>query len=106
MLREAISLGTTAAIAAIAATSVLPFFSTEGKTTKENNSYNLVQVVEIIEQIIETHNRFEAYLVEVQLLQQLGMSFQDWLQLSPPTKARQNEMERIYIIPFQPLDLK
>jgi len=91
------------------------FLSTEDKnvkeedyyTTKEQNiSYNLVQVVEIIEQIIETYNRFEAYLVEVQLLQQLGMSFQDWLQLSPPTKAQQNEMERIYIIPFQLLDLK
>lgn len=91
------------------------FFSTEEKavkeepsftTKKEINSHNLLQVLENIEQIIETYNRFEAYLVEVQVIQQLGMSFQNWLQIAPHIEAQQHKMEGMYIIPFQQLNLE
>ncbi|BAY14179.1 hypothetical protein [Calothrix sp. NIES-2098] len=90
------------------------FFPTEEKAVKEerdctgkekNNSYDLLQVVEKIEQIIETYNRFETYLVEVQVIQQLGMSFQNWLKLASQKEAQQHEVETICIIPLQPLNL-
>ena len=70
------------------------------------NSLILPIKVEKIEQIIETYNRFEAYLLEVQVIQQLGMNFQNWLQLAPHTEAQQYKVEIIYIIPSQPLNLK
>lgn len=74
-------------------------------TKEEINSHNLLKVVENIEQIIETYNRFETYLVEVQVIQQLGMSFQNWLQLAPYKEAQQHEVESMCIIPSQPLIL-
>jgi hypothetical protein len=90
------------------------FFSTENKAVKDEpsftmkeeiNSQNLVQVVENIEQIIETYNRFEAYLLEVQIIQKIGMSFQNWLQLAPQIETQGHEVERICIIPSQSLNL-
>lgn len=75
-------------------------------TKEEINDHNLLKIVENIERIIETYNRFETYLVEVQVIQQLGMSFQNWLQSAPPTKVQQYEVESIYVILFQPLSLE
>ncbi|MBD0386832.1 MAG: hypothetical protein ICV54_09985 [Nostoc sp. C3-bin3] len=74
-------------------------------TKEQINANNLLKVIENVEQIIETYNRFEAYLIELQVMQQLGMSFQNWLQLTPHIKAQQYEAESIYIIPSQPLKL-
>jgi tetratricopeptide (TPR) repeat protein len=73
---------------------------------EEINTDNLLEVIENIEQIIETYNRFEAYLIELQVMKQVGMSFHNWLQLTPHTEAQQYKDERIYIIPFQALGLK
>lgn len=90
------------------------FFFTEDKAVKEEhdfttkeeiNSHNLFKIIENIEQIIETYNRFEAYLVEVQVIQQLGMSFQNWLKLASQKETQQREVEIICIIPLQPLNL-
>ncbi|MBD2771800.1 hypothetical protein [Iningainema tapete] len=75
-------------------------------TQEEINPTKLIKIVENIEQIIETYNRFETYLAEVKVIQQLGISFQNWLQLAPLTKVQQYEVESIYIIPSQPLNLK
>lgn len=44
----------------------------------------LPQFVSQMETMIETFHRLEAYGEEVQVMQQLGLSFQDWSQLSPP----------------------
>ena len=62
------------------------------------NSFTFEIKLKTIEQIIETYNRFEAYLVEVQVIQQLEMSFQNWLQLTPHTEDQQYAVKRIYII--------
>jgi hypothetical protein len=75
--------------------------------TKEGiNALRFEINLKTIEQIIETYNRFESYLIELQAIQELGMSFKNWLQLTPHTEAQQYKAERIYIIPSQPLDLK
>lgn len=67
---------------------------------EEINTDSLLKVIENVEQIIENYDRFEAYLTELQVMQQIGMSFQNWLQLTPHTEA-----EMVYIIPSQPLVL-
>ena len=43
----------------------------------------LPQVMEVMESMIETNRRFEAYQVEVQAIAQLGISFHDWLNYLP-----------------------
>ncbi len=73
---------------------------------EEIDSKKLIEAVENIEILIETYNRFEAYILEVQVIQELGMSFQNWLQLTPQKEAQQYEVERIYVIPSHPLKLK
>ncbi|MBW4429550.1 MAG: hypothetical protein KME50_35610 [Nostoc desertorum CM1-VF14] len=72
---------------------------------EENNLYNLFKVVKIIEQTIETYNRFEAYLLEVQVIQEQGMSFQKWLQFASHTEAQQHPIETMCIIQLQPFNL-
>ncbi|MEH2209132.1 hypothetical protein [Nostoc sp.] len=46
----------------------------------EKEAYKrLPQVFEVMESMIETNRRFEAYQTEVQAISQLGISFYDWL---------------------------
>jgi tetratricopeptide (TPR) repeat protein len=42
----------------------------------------LPQVLEVVESMIETNRRFEAYQAEVQAISQLGISFHEWLKLT------------------------
>jgi tetratricopeptide (TPR) repeat protein len=74
-------------------------------TTIEINADKLLNTLENIEQIIETYNRFETYLIELQLIQNLGMSFQNWLQLTPDIKNPKRTVENIYIIVSETLNL-
>lgn len=68
---------------------------------EEINSESFIKIIEDIEQLIETYNRFEAYLLEVQVIQQQRMSFQNWLQQAPSVKSQQHEAESAYIICLQ-----
>lgn len=58
----------------------------------------LPQTLETIESLIETNRRFEAYQAEVQAIAQLGISFHDWLKLSP-AEVKPEGAELMYIIP-------
>lgn len=71
----------------------------------EKEAYNrLPQVLEVVESMIETNRRFEAYQAEVQAIAQLGISFHDWLKLAPSsTKVQPEGAELMYIIPSKPL---
>lgn len=64
----------------------------------------LPQVLEVIENMIETYQRFEAYKVEVEAIDQLGISFQDWIKLAP-AENKPEDAELMYIIPDKPLDI-
>ena len=66
----------------------------------------LPQVFEVMEAMIETNNRFESYQTEIQAISQLGISFHEWLQLTPATETKPEGAELMYIIPPQPLELK
>jgi hypothetical protein len=56
--------------------------------------------------MIETSRRFEAYQTEVQAISQLGISFHEWLKLTPSTEVKPESAEFMYIIPSTPLELK
>ncbi len=65
----------------------------------------LPQVMEVMESMIETHRRFKAYQVEIQAIAQLGISFHDWLKLTP-SEDKTDKAKLMYIIPEKPLQLK
>ncbi len=56
--------------------------------------------------MIETSRRFESYQTEIQAVSQLGISFHDWLKLTPSTEIKLDSAELMYIIPSQPLNLQ
>lgn len=59
---------------------------------------SLPRVMKRIEAMLETYNRIKAYQSEVKAIAQLGISFHDWLKLSP-TEAKPEKAELMYIIP-------
>ncbi len=66
----------------------------------------LPKTLEIVESMIETNRRFEAYQVEVQAIAQLGISFHEWLKLTPSTEEKPDKANLMYIIPEKPLNLQ
>ena len=66
---------------------------------KREADKRLPQVLEVVESVIETNNRFEAYQSEVQAIAELGVSFHDWVHLAPPEEAGQDGAKLMYIIP-------
>jgi hypothetical protein len=57
----------------------------------------LPAMVELMETMIENDNRLVMYESEVETIRRLGMSFQEWRQLAPPSTAQGNGSELIYI---------
>ncbi|WP_100901327.1 hypothetical protein [Nostoc flagelliforme] len=55
-------------------------------TSKEERV--LDKALEKLEAIIETNRRFQSYQTEVQAISQLGISFHDWLKLTPSTEIK------------------
>lgn len=66
----------------------------------------LPKTLAVMESMIETNRRFESYQTEVQAICQLGISFHDWLKLTPSTEIKPDGAELMYIIPSKPLDLQ
>ncbi|MBN3887937.1 MAG: hypothetical protein HWQ43_01720 [Nostoc sp. JL31] len=66
----------------------------------------LPKTLELVESMIETNRRFESYQTEVQAISQLGISFHDWLKLTPSTEIKPDGAELMYIIPSKPLELQ
>jgi tetratricopeptide (TPR) repeat protein len=54
----------------------------------------------------ENYRRFESYQTELQAISQLGISFHNWLKLTPSTEIKPDGAELIYIIPSKPLELQ
>ncbi|QFS47156.1 hypothetical protein [Nostoc sphaeroides] len=65
----------------------------------------LPKILEVMESMIETNRRFESYQTELQAISQLGISFHDWLKLTPSTEIKPDGAELMYIIPSKPLEL-
>jgi hypothetical protein len=58
---------------------------------------HLPAMLELMESMVEDENRLSMYESEVETIHQLGMSFQEWRQLSPPPTAKRNGTGLIYI---------
>ncbi|MDF5709512.1 MAG: hypothetical protein PUP90_18085 [Nostoc sp. S4] len=82
------------------------WFGPSQNDLKQEAYKRLPQVFEVMESMIETNRRFESYQTEVQAISQLGISFHDWLKLTPSTEVKPEGTELIYIIPSKPLDLQ
>ncbi|MEH1917479.1 hypothetical protein [Nostoc sp.] len=82
------------------------WFGPSHEDLKQEADKRLPQVLELIESMIETNRRFEAYQTELQAISQLGISFHDWLKLTPSTEIKPEGAELMYIIPSKPLDLQ
>ncbi|AUT04064.1 hypothetical protein CLI64_28840 [Nostoc sp. CENA543] len=64
----------------------------------------LPKILATLEAIIETNRRFESYQTEIQAISQLGISFHEWLKLTP-TENQPNGAELMYIIPSTSLQI-
>lgn len=80
------------------------WFGRNQEDLKKEAYKRLPQTIEVVESMIETNCRFEAYQSEVQAIAQLGISFHDWLKLTP-AEVRPDGVELMYITPAKPLDL-
>lgn len=72
-----------------------------GRYEKEAYS-RLPHVMNILDSVVETNNRFEAYKAEIKAISQLGISFQEWMQLKPMNKQLDGE-DLIFIMPAKPI---
>lgn len=50
----------------------------------------LPKALEMMESATETYNRLEGYQTEIQAMEELGLSFQDWLKLQPQEEQPEN----------------
>ncbi|MBD2490351.1 hypothetical protein [Aulosira sp. FACHB-615] len=82
------------------------WFGPNHNDLKKEAYKRLPQAVEVIESMIETNRRFEAYQTEVQAISQLGIGFHEWLKLTPSTETKPDGAELMYIIPSTPLELQ
>jgi hypothetical protein len=81
------------------------WFGPKPDDLKQEAIKRLPQVLEVIESMIETNCRFEAYRAEVQAIAQLGISFHEWLQLAPSEQVKPDGTELMYIIPDKPIEV-
>ncbi|MBE9229740.1 hypothetical protein IQ264_30515 [Phormidium sp. LEGE 05292] len=72
---------------------------------KQEADKRLPQVLEVIESMVETNRRFESYQTEIQAIRQLGISFHDWLKLTPANEDKPEGAELMFIVPKKPLEL-
>ena len=64
----------------------------------------LPQVFTIMESMIETIQRFEAYQSEVKAISKLGISFREWALLAPVEKQQSENRALMYLIPSAPVE--
>lgn len=58
---------------------------------------HLPAMMGVMESMVEDDNRLAMYESEVEMIHRLGMSFQEWRQLAPPSTAQRNGTDLIYI---------
>ena len=66
--------------------------------SSETEIYNpLPAMMGLMESMVEDYNRLAMYEPEVEMIHRLGMSFQEWRQLTPSSAAQGNGADLIYI---------
>jgi tetratricopeptide (TPR) repeat protein len=82
------------------------WFGPNQEDVKQEAYKRLPQALEVVESMVETNRRFEAYQLEIQAITQLGISFHEWLKLTPSTQEKPDQANLIFIILDKPLNLK
>jgi hypothetical protein len=68
------------------------------KQSPESEIYgHLPAVMGVMESMVEDDNRLAMYESELEIIHRLGLSFQEWRQLAPPSTAQGNGSDLIYI---------
>lgn len=76
----------------------------ESSKDREAQVYErLPDTLELIEFMIESERRFEAYGMEIQLIRELGMRFKEWAELAPPAATQGDDSGLMCIIPAEPI---
>ncbi len=57
----------------------------------------LPAIIELIETLVEDDNRLAMYESEIEAIHRVGMSFQEWRQLTPSSTTQENGADLIYI---------
>lgn len=73
--------------------------------TKDEAMQRLPKVMEVMESMIETYSRFEAYQLEIKAIAHLGISFHDWMQLDPSDEPSVEGVNVMYVIPSEPITI-
>jgi len=60
-------------------------------------------MMEMMESMIETNNRFESYQTEIRAISKLGISFEDWMKLAPADEVPPEGTNLMFIIPAAPV---
>lgn len=76
-----------------------------GRNVETKVFTRLGTILETIEAMIEDMHRLDTYRVEIQAIQNLGVSFHQWQQLTLPTHSLEENPALMCIIPHKPLDL-
>lgn len=79
---------------------------TRPKTPSEKQAYErLPSVIRTIEQMVENMQRLTAYQAEIYAMQKLNLSFEEWQNLKPVENPPSDEINYIYIMPSQPIEI-
>lgn len=62
----------------------------------------LPSVFEVMESMVETNRRFEAYQLEIKTLTDLGITFSEWMNLTP-SEEKPERANFMFILPSEPL---
>jgi hypothetical protein len=89
--------------AIVASTEVKGSIFGNREETKQKALERLPEVMNVIESMIETNNRFEGYQMELKAIAQLGISFHDWMKLAPAGETASSEANLMVIIPTKPI---
>ena len=89
--------------AIVSSTEVKGTFFGNREETKDEAMKRLPQMMEMMESIIETNNRFEGYQTEIRAISKLGMSFEDWTKLAPANEVPHEGTNLMFIIPAKPI---
>ncbi|MDB9494774.1 hypothetical protein PN441_12520 [Spirulina major CS-329] len=75
---------------------------------KRDGRLNVIQrlpeVLAIMESMVETGRRFNAYELEIKAISQLGISFSEWQQLKP-SERNSKKMNLMFIVPKEPISV-
>lgn len=69
------------------------------KSPKYDVGDRIPQAMETMESLIETEHRFQAYQLEVRVIKELGITFHEWLELTPQGDRQEKDRLTYLMLP-------